>query len=373
MGDRVFVKDLEGRFVLDNIAHREYLQLAETEDVEGKTVEELFPEDLAAMYGASDRAVIESGEPMMNREEPALPPRGSKFAWILTTKVPLRDTDGNIVGLVGVSRDITERKLAEEKLRLFADQLERSNQELQDFASVASHDLQEPLRKIRAFGDRLKAKCGDALGETGRDYLERMQDAASRMQTLINDLLTLARVTSRAQPFVQVDLAEIIWDVISDLYERIRQTGARIEVGSLPVIEADPLQMRQLFQNLISNALKFQHPGREPMIGVAGKIFDSVDPESPSAVDGEKVCKIIVQDNGIGFDEKYADRIFAVFQRLHAKHEYAGTGIGLAVCRKIVDRHGGSIVAKSAEGHGATFVVTLPVKQSMNEPNEQLR
>ncbi len=367
MADRVFVKDLGGRYVLDNIAHREYLHLAEPLDIEGKTVFDLFPPELAEQYAAADRAVIATGEPLLNREEPAIPPRGSKFAWILTTKVPLLDTDKKIVGTVGVSRDITERKLAEEKLRVFADQLERSNRELQDFASVASHDLQEPLRKIRAFGDRLKAKCGDALGDTGRDYLDRMQDAAGRMQTLIHDLLTLARVTSRAQPFVQVDLAEILWDVISDLDERIRQTDARIEVGTLPVIAADPLQMRQLFQNLLSNALKFQRPGQTPIVGVAGKIFESLDLQSPSGAVGDKVCKIIVQDNGIGFDEKYADRIFAVFQRLHAKHEYPGTGIGLAVCRKIADRHGGNIVAKGVEGAGATFVVTLPVKQRIKE------
>ena len=373
MADRVFVKDRRGRYVLDNIAHREYLKLARPVEIEGKTAFDLFPKEMAENFDASDRKVLESGEPLLNQEEPAMPPRGSKFAWTLTSKTPLRDTDGKTVGLVCVSHDITARKIAEEKLRLFTDQLERSNRELQDFASVASHDLQEPLRKIRAFGDRLKAKCGDALGETGRDYLDRMEDAAGRMQTLIHDLLTLARVTSRAQPFVPVDLCEIVWDVLSDLDENIRQCGARIEVGSLPVIDADPLQMRQLFQNLVSNALKFHRPGESPVVSIAGKNVGSVDLRSPSGAGGIRFCKIVVEDNGIGFDEKFADRIFAVFQRLHAKHEYPGTGIGLAVCRKIADRHGGNIVARSAENQGSTFVVTLPVKQRMKENHEQLQ
>jgi light-regulated signal transduction histidine kinase (bacteriophytochrome) len=230
-------------------------------------------------------------------------------------------------------------------------ELERSNRELQDFASVASHDLQEPLRKVRAFGDRLSAKYGAELTDQGRDYLERMQDAAARMQTLINDLLTFSRVTTRAHPFVPVDLNTLVSQVLADLEVRIQQSKATVEVDELPTIDGDQLQLRQLFQNLVSNALKFQPPDVAPVVRVYAEDVD----------DGS--VRLCVQDNGIGFDEKYLDRIFTIFQRLHGRVEYEGTGIGLAVCRKIVDRHGGSISARSAPGQGATFLVTLPRSQ----------
>ncbi|HWM90380.1 MAG TPA: ATP-binding protein [Thermoanaerobaculia bacterium] len=230
-------------------------------------------------------------------------------------------------------------------------ELKRSNRELEDFASVASHDLQEPLRKITAFGDRLKGRCGDSLDEKGSDYLERMQKAASRMQTLIHDLLAYSRVTTRAQPFAPVSLKVVTQEVLSDLELRIEKSGARVEVGELPTIEADPLQMRQLLQNLLSNALKFQRPGEPPVIQVEGTRIDGI------------LCRIEVRDNGIGFDEKYLDRLFKPFQRLHGQSAYEGTGIGLAICQKIAERHGGSITAASAPGQGARFDVTLPLEQ----------
>jgi signal transduction histidine kinase len=230
-------------------------------------------------------------------------------------------------------------------------ELERSNRELQDFASVASHDLQEPLRKVRAFGDRLSAKYGPELTDQGRDYLARMQDAAARMQALINDLLTFSRVTTRAQPFVPVNLNDLVRDVVSDLEVRVQQTGATLQVELLPTIDADPLQMRQLFQNLLSNALKFQRADVAPVLRVYAEDCS------------EQEVQLCVQDNGIGFDEKYLDRIFTIFQRLHGRVEYEGTGVGLAVCRKIVERHGGTITARSAPGDGATFIVTLPRSQ----------
>jgi len=250
--------------------------------------------------------------------------------------------------------------------------LRRSNMDLQDFASIASHDLQEPLRKIQAFGDRLIVKCAPQLGETGREYLERMQDAARRMQILLHDLLTLSRVTSKAQPFEPVDLKRVIDDVVSNLEVRIEQTGAAVEIGGLPVVEADAAQMRQLFQNLISNALKFQRDGTKPVVHISAKVLDNADTLA-GAMPGEEICQVMVADNGIGFDERYLERIFQVFQRLHSRSEYEGTGIGLAVCRKIADRHGGTISAKSAEGNGATFIVTLPMKQRMSDANEQAR
>jgi signal transduction histidine kinase len=217
-----------------------------------------------------------------------------------------------------------------------------------------------------AFGDRLKMKCGEVLGQQGADYLERMQDAAKRMRILIDDILTLSRVTSANKPFVEVDLAQVARGVVSDLELRIEQTGASVEIGFLPKIEADPSQMRQLFQNLISNALKFHPSGQKPVVSVSAKILEVSDYQLPGALPGSEVCQIMVADNGIGFSAEYAEKIFALFQRLHGRQEYEGTGIGLAVCRKITDRHGGSIMAKSSDGEGATFIVRLPVKQIIN-------
>ena len=250
------------------------------------------------------------------------------------------------------ARDELEARVEERtaELRLANAQLQRSNHELQDFAYVASHDLQEPLRKIQAFGDRLHAKCGEALSEPGRDYLERMQNAARRMQTLINDLLTFSRVTTKAEPFVAVDLARVVREVVSDLEVRLEQTGGRVEMGDLPTIDADPTQMRQLFQNLIGNALKFHRQEEAPIVRVSGQSRSGPAGAPTGNAPGPALCQITVADNGIGFDEKYLDRIFHVFQRLHGRSAYEGTGVGLAVCRKIVERHGGSITARSTPG-----------------------
>ena len=261
---------------------------------------------------------------------------------------------------------LAQAEMLEEQTR-YSQELARSNTELQQFASIASHDLQEPLRKIQAFGNRLKTVCGDALTEQGRDYLERMQSATQRMQALIDDLLILSRITTRAQPFVTVNLKEVTQDVLSDLEVQIQQTGGQVEVGELPTIDADPVQMRQLLQNLLSNALKFHRNEETPFIKLHSQLLD----QEQRAVANSTIatfCQIIVEDNGIGFDEKYLDRIFNVFQRLHSRSEYEGTGMGLAICRKIAERHGGSITAKSMLGKGATFIVTLPVKQRKGDP-----
>jgi signal transduction histidine kinase len=259
---------------------------------------------------------------------------------------------------IRVQERTAELATANEHLRRSTLELERSNRELQDFAFVASHDLQEPLRKIQAFGDRLHGKHGEALGPEGIDYLERMQRAAHRMHVLINDLLTFSRVTSKGQPFVTTDLGQIAREVLSDLEVRVEQTGGRVEVGELPTLDADPLQMRQLLQNLIGNALKFHRGGEPPHVRVSGSAVRDGGP--PRA-------RIVVADDGIGFDMKYLDRIFTPFQRLHGRQEYEGTGMGLAVCRRIVERHGGTLTAESAPGQGARFLVTLPVRQTQGE------
>ncbi len=265
----------------------------------------------------------------------------------------IRDEAGRAVGLRTFLLDITQRKRAEQTLNQQADKLARSNQELEQFAYVASHDLQEPLRKIQAFGDRLKTKCGTALGDEGADYLTRMQNAAARMQVLIQDLLSLSRVASHAKPFAPVDLADVARVVISDLEVRITERNGRVEASGLPVVFGDRGQLAQLLQNLIGNGLKFQKPGESPLVKVSGESVEL--PDGPGAA-----WKVTVEDNGIGFDEKYSERIFQIFQRLHGRSEYEGTGIGLAICRKIVERHGGTIAAFSSPGAGAKFVITLP-------------
>jgi signal transduction histidine kinase len=255
---------------------------------------------------------------------------------------------------------VAEARRSNEELRTYAARLERSNKELQDFASVASHDLQEPLRKIQAFSDRLRSKCAAALDDVGRDYLDRVQNAAKRMQTLINDLLTFCRITTKAQPFVPTDLKGAALEVISDLEVRIEQVNGRVELAELPTVDADPLQMRQLMQNLIGNALKYHRPEVPPVVKVSSTHL---------AEESRELCQILVEDNGIGFDEAYSDRIFTIFQRLHGRTEYEGTGVGLAVCRKIAERHGGSITARSRPGEGSSFMVTLPVRQPKEAVN----
>jgi light-regulated signal transduction histidine kinase (bacteriophytochrome) len=233
---------------------------------------------------------------------------------------------------------------------------------------VASHDLQEPLRKIQAFSSRLRDRWGEVLGDQGADYLNRVENAAARMQVLIEDLLAYSRVTSKAKPFVPVELSEVAEGVLSDLEARIERLSARVEVGPLPQVAADPIQMRQLLQNLIGNALKFHRKDSTPVVRLYAETPEQMA-ETAGALSAAEFCRIRVEDNGIGFEPKHATKIFQVFQRLHSRNEYQGSGIGLAVCKKIVDRHGGAIEALGTPGQGATFVVTLPLRQVTD--NEQ--
>ncbi|WP_395339178.1 sensor histidine kinase [Ningiella sp. W23] len=249
------------------------------------------------------------------------------------------------------------------ELSIYSEELKRSNRELEDFAFVASHDLQEPLRKIQTFGDRLQTQFKEQLGDKGSDYLKRMQKAAIRMSKLINDLLEFSRVSSRGKAFTKTDLNSIVKDCQEDLSLVIEEKQAKLDYECLPEVDADPLQMQQLFYNLVANALKFSHAERNPIIEITVKA--GAQPADINQRNLENWVRIIVKDNGIGFEQNYADKIFAPFQRLHSRNEYEGTGIGLSVCRRIVERHNGRITAQSEAGEGSEFIIDLPCSNQL--------
>lgn len=265
----------------------------------------------------------------------------------------------------GIIRDVSERRRERAELARTTEALYRSNEELEQFAYVASHDLQEPLRKIRAFGDRLAQNASGNLDEQGQDYLRRMVAAAARMQALIDNLLMYSRVSSRDAAFDTVDLNDVVEDVLSDLEPQVAETSADVRVGDLPRLEADPLQMRQLFQNLISNALKYRKPdSARAVVEIDSEYVDGIGAPAQAGARGQGLkARIVVTDRGIGFEPEHADRIFELFQRLHPRGRYKGTGIGLGICRRIAHRHGGSIQAEGRPGEGASFEVVLPLYQ----------
>ena len=262
----------------------------------------------------------------------------------------LEHPDGRVPLILLAIEDVTERRRLEQALHLTLTELERSNLELEALATVASHDLQEPLRKIRAFGERLEAVCEGRLPEKGREYLARMMSAAARMQNLISDLLALARVTTRGATWSSIDLNTLVGEVLSDMEIGVARGNARVTVGALPTIEGDPTQLRQLFQNLIGNALKFR--------GTAASVV-----EISASVVENGFWRIDVVDNGIGFDPQYSERIFRPFERLHSRQAFDGNGIGLALCERIVRRHRGTIRAESTPGAGARFIVHIRASQ----------
>ncbi|WP_242929219.1 sensor histidine kinase [Pontibacter vulgaris] len=329
------------------------------EDLLGKSINMLMPEPDRSRHDGYMHNYHVTGKKKIigiGREVTGLRSDGTIFPFYLSiSEVELGDRKV----YTGFVHDITKQKMIEERLRRYAAELERSNHELQDFAYVSSHDLQEPLRKIQAFGDRLMTKEYDNLSEQGKDYVDRMLNAASRMQNLINDLLNFSRVTTKSKPFVKVNLDTILSEVISDMEVSIEQTGAEIIRSPLPEIEAEPTQMRQLFQNLLSNAIKFRKENESPIINIYAKSLQRQ--AHLTATPGDELTEIYIEDNGIGFDEKYLDRIFNIFQRLEGQ-KYEGSGIGLAVCRKIAIRHGGDITASSQPGVGTRFIITLAIK-----------
>ncbi|MGH2860310.1 MAG: sensor histidine kinase [Solirubrobacteraceae bacterium] len=276
------------------------------------------------------------------------------FGWRMVYSAEQDLAEANVqLGAVNSQLEATNARLERR-----AEELARSNAELDQFASIASHDLQEPLRKVRTFTEQLMVSESGRLSERGEDYLARANRAAERMQQLIQDLLQFSRVTTKPRPFAPVDLNQVTAEILDDISVELEQSDALVSVGTLPTLSADELQMRQLILNLLSNAVKFRRDGVRPEVSISAE------------TSGGKAT-IVVADNGTGFEQQYAERIFRVFERLNGRGEYPGTGIGLALCQKITTRHGGRIVAEGRPGEGATFTVTLPLVQR-NRPVDEI-
>jgi two-component system sensor kinase FixL len=351
--DGIFVTDFAGRFLEVNDSACRLLGYELDELLQLQITDIVAPESLEKQPLNFD--MLSTGDAVCI-ERDFLRKDGARVPVEVSARV---QEDGRYMAIV---RDISERRRAEAELRAYAARLEQSNRELQDFAYVASHDLQEPLRKIRTFSDCLTREFEGELSPEARDYLQRMQVTAQRMQALIKDLLELSRVTTQGRPFAPIDLNHLMNEVMSDLESRVLITGGQVKVATLPVIEADRIQMRQLFQNLVDNALKFHQPGQNPYVHVYHEAQLS---PAESINGGDKMYCFVVEDNGIGFDMQYLERIFSPFQRLHSRTQFEGTGIGLSICRRIVERHGGSITAQSTLGQGSRFIVKLPYRQSV--------
>lgn len=293
-----------------------------------------------------------------------------EYRWHLLRARPKLDDENHVQMWVGTLTDINEQKAANEllerkvserteELRKMNHALEMSNHDLQQFASVASHDLKEPLRKIQMFGNILQEKY--PLVDGSKQYMDRIISASSRMTRLINDLLVFSRLSVNSL-FQPVNLTEIVTEILQDLELVIEEKKAKIHFKKLLTIDAIPGQMRQLFQNIISNALKFSREGVVPEISVTCHYVASKDIKARQVEKGD-YCKIVISDNGIGFDSQYSEKIFTIFQRLHTVQEYEGTGIGLAICKKIIEKHNGEIAATSVINQGTTFTIVMPVRQ----------
>lgn len=339
--DCIAVKDLQGKYLLINPAGAHFVGY-EASEIIGKTDFELFSYETAQLITASDRQVIQSGETQL--VEDFLHPLHGEHRYFEAMKCVYKTPGGEVMGIINVVRDITQRKLAEIALK-------QTNQDLEQFASVVSHDLQAPLRKIMYFSEALEKQC-PVLPEEGRDYLRRIQKTARTMGKLVKDMLNLSRVKKNKPQYTAINLKMLIEEAIQEV-SLDQQSGKRcfelIDVEQ--TLEADPTQIRQLFINLFSNALKFQKPGKTPLVRVRAQmtLFNQ--------------CLITIRDNGIGFNEQYAAQMFKAFERLHSVSEYPGTGMGLAICERIVQRHHGKIRAEGKVGEGATFYIELPVTQ----------
>ena len=323
-------------------------QLAETEEPSRDWVRKyIHPDDRSRVMTAINEAII--AKSTFELEHEVMLADGS-LGWTFSRAIPIQDEAGKIIEWFGAASDITERKRAEKEREELIRELERSNRELQQFAYVSSHDLQEPLRTVTVYAQLLQNRYQEKLDEKGAKYLTYMFDAANRMSLLITDLLAFSRVGSRVEPFQPVEMESVFKDALTNLKATIEESGAQITHDPLPQVEGDRGQLTQFLQNLIANGLKYQKKDTAPRVSV-----------SAERLDDEWVLG--VHDNGIGIEPQFYDRIFIIFQRLHKREEYAGTGMGLAICRKIVERHGGRIWVESKPGEGSSFYFSLPVRK----------
>jgi PAS domain S-box-containing protein len=356
--DMVFVIGQDDRVqYLNDFAASQFR--VDPEGVIGEPRPLLFPGAAGEQQLQSLRRVLDTGSPLWSESSVNF---GAGEAWLSTWLVPMRDQEGQVTAVMGVSRDITERKLAEEQLKAFSQDLERSNKELEQFAYVSSHDLQEPLRMVASYVQLLARRYRGKLDADADAFIGFAVDGANRMQDMINDLLALSRVGSRGKPFAPTPLDDVLDDVLENLKIAMEECRAVVTREPLPAVMGDRVQLGEVFQNLITNAIKFR--GDEPPRVHIGARRDQTNQRA-----GRPCWTISVRDNGIGMDPQYFDRVFLIFQRLHSREEYPGTGIGLAICRKIVDRHGGRIWVESEPGKGATFYLTLPTSGAQPEGN----
>jgi len=343
--DLIYVKDLDSRILVVNQALAKLLGFDDPHQLVGKTDFDTYPREMAEKFFRCEQDILFSGTPMVDREAEIVDNHGNK-RYVLSTKVPFSDRDGVPVGLVGIARDITERKLAEERLKQTLTDLSRSNTDLQQFAYVVSHDLKEPLRMVASFVRLLEKKYQDSLDNNAREYINFAVEGAERMKAFIDDLLLYSRVGRKDSDEELVDTAAVLDWTLQDFAAAIAESGAVVTAGDLPSIMIRRTQLMQVLQNLLGNAIKFS--GEEsPRVHLSAE-------ERPD-------CWVFsVRDNGIGIDRQNQERIFEIFQRLHSREEYSGTGIGLAICKKIVERNRGEIWVESEPGKGATFYFTLP-------------
>lgn len=346
------------------------------EKIKGYKAEEIIGKNFSNFYTESDRKsnlpkkllniAIEKGK--ATQEGWRVRKDGSYF-WASVVITAVHNKKGQVIGFSKVTHDLTEKKKADDKIKLNAleleqknSELEKMNQELQSFAYISSHDLQEPLRKIQTFATLILEKEFENLSDNGKDKFQRMQNAAQRMQTLINDLLSYSRTNIQERVFEKADLSKIVEEVIEDLKEEIEQKNATIENCENCEVNIIPFQFRQLLYNLVSNSLKFSNPKTPIVIKIQSKIIKGALLNNKRLEEDTNYCHIQISDNGIGFEQQYSSKIFEVFQRLHGKLEYTGTGIGLAIVKKIVDNHNGIITATGEKNKGATFNIYIPVR-----------
>ncbi len=336
--DYIFVKDKDSRFVINNQAHAELLGYNQPEELVGKTDFDVFPEEMAERYFADEQRVIRTGEPLIGREEETVSKSGDR-QWVSTNKVPMRGPDGEIIGLVGMSRDITARKEAEEALS-------QAFGELEKFTYMVAYEMHEPLREIVRELEALEDRLSGRIGEVSSGIIARAREAAQRVRKLNRDLRTYSRVETWGTLLEPTDSALVVEHALEAVSERLQEHNATVEYGELPMVMADPAQMLILFQNLVGNSIDYRSE-EAPVICIGAERDDGM-------------WRFAVADNGIGVAPDDSERVFNIFEQIHASDDHPGKGMGLAICRKIVQRHGGHIWVESEPGKGATFYFTLP-------------